>query len=193
MSPDERLWLDPRYAVAVATSREGQMAQARCTRPARALRLDMSRSSEGVIERRIRLGPGRRRRSWFSWTQVRLDSSWPAGIYTAMLRLRPRLAGFIEPCLPSPAPNPPAGEGWIHEIKLDGFRVIARKKGAQVRLYSRPGNDLTYRFPLIVDALVRLRSRSCCTARHSNSIRTAPTPTARDEGTVYSGALPSPS
>src|SRR5262249_12249103 len=28
----------------------------------------------------------------------------------------------------------------------DGFRVIARKNGAQVRLYSRPGNDLTYRF-----------------------------------------------
>jgi bifunctional non-homologous end joining protein LigD len=32
---------------------------------------------------------------------------------------------------------------------------------AQVRLYSRPGNDLTHRFPLIVDALARLRSRSC--------------------------------
>jgi ATP-dependent DNA ligase len=30
-----------------------------------------------------------------------------------------------------------------------------------VRLYSRPGNDLTHRFPLIVDALARLRSRSC--------------------------------
>jgi ATP dependent DNA ligase domain len=41
------------------------------------------------------------------------------------------------------------------------FRVIARKKGAQVRLYSRPGNDLTYRFPLIVETLARLRSRSC--------------------------------
>jgi ATP-dependent DNA ligase len=32
---------------------------------------------------------------------------------------------------------------------------------AQVRLYSRPGNDLTYPFPLIVETLVRLRSRSC--------------------------------
>jgi bifunctional non-homologous end joining protein LigD len=30
-----------------------------------------------------------------------------------------------------------------------------------VRLYSRPGNDLTDRFPLIVEALARLRSRSC--------------------------------
>jgi bifunctional non-homologous end joining protein LigD len=49
----------------------------------------------------------------------------------------------------------------LHEIKHDGFRIIARKKGAQVRLYSRPGNDLTRRFPLIVDALPRLRSQSC--------------------------------
>ena len=49
----------------------------------------------------------------------------------------------------------------MHEIKHDGFRVIARKSGAQVRLYSRPGNDLAYRFPLIVQTLARLRSRSC--------------------------------
>jgi bifunctional non-homologous end joining protein LigD len=39
--------------------------------------------------------------------------------------------------------------------------VVARKDGDRVRLYSRPGNDLTYRFPLIVESLARLRSRSC--------------------------------
>jgi bifunctional non-homologous end joining protein LigD len=54
-----------------------------------------------------------------------------------------------------------ASDGWLHEIKYDGFHVIARKDGERVRLYSRPGNDLTYRFTLIVEALVRLRSRSC--------------------------------
>jgi bifunctional non-homologous end joining protein LigD len=43
----------------------------------------------------------------------------------------------------------------------DGFRIIARKEGARVRLYSRPGNDLTDHFPLIVEALAQLRSRSC--------------------------------
>jgi len=50
---------------------------------------------------------------------------------------------------------------WLHEIKHDGFRISARKNGAEVRLYSRPGNDLTRRFPLIVETLARLRSRSC--------------------------------
>ena len=37
----------------------------------------------------------------------------------------------------------------------------ARKDGERVRLYSRPGNDFTRRFPLIVETLARLRSRSC--------------------------------
>jgi ATP-dependent DNA ligase len=53
------------------------------------------------------------------------------------------------------------GSQWLHEIKHDGFRIIARKTGAQVRLYSRPGNDFTRRFPLIAEALTSLRSRSC--------------------------------
>jgi hypothetical protein len=39
--------------------------------------------------------------------------------------------------------------------------VIARKTGKRVELYSRPGNDLTYRFPLIVEALAGLRLESC--------------------------------
>ena len=70
-------------------------------------------------------------------------------------------AVFIAPCLPSSAPQAPSGEEWLHEIKHDGFRVIARKDDKRVKLYSRPGNDLTDRFPLIVEALVELRPRSC--------------------------------
>src|SRR5436190_845692 len=79
------------------------------------------------------------------------------------MSLRPRAlpAGFIAPCLPTNAPQPPSGKLWLHEIKHDGFRVIARKSGGRVRLYSRPGNDLTYRFPVVVEALARLRSQSC--------------------------------
>ena len=77
--------------------------------------------------------------------------------------LRPNAlsSGFIAPCLPTSAPQPPSGAIWLHEIKHDGFRVIARKNDKRVKLYSRPGNDLTYRFPLIVEALAKLRSRSC--------------------------------
>jgi bifunctional non-homologous end joining protein LigD len=69
--------------------------------------------------------------------------------------------GFVPPWLPTKALRPPSGDAWVHEIKHDGFRVMARKAGNRVRLYSRPGNDLTYRFPLIVESLARLRSPSC--------------------------------
>jgi bifunctional non-homologous end joining protein LigD len=63
-----------------------------------------------------------------------------------LLRLRARPNGFIEPCLPSAVPKPPAGDGWIHEIKLDGFRLLARRDGDGVRLLTRRGIDWTTRY-----------------------------------------------
>ena len=69
--------------------------------------------------------------------------------------------GFIAPCLPTKTDQLPSGGLWIHEIKHDGFRIIARKDGVRVRLYSRPGNDFTRRFPPIARALTHLRCRSC--------------------------------
>jgi bifunctional non-homologous end joining protein LigD len=48
-------------------------------------------------------------------------------------------AGFIAPCLQTKTDKLPSGSQWLHEIKHDGFRVIARKTGSRVRLYSRPG------------------------------------------------------
>jgi ATP-dependent DNA ligase len=79
---------------------------------------------------------------------------------TAAVSDRALPTGFVPPCLPTKATEPPSGSLWLHEIKHDGFRVIARKDGGRVRLSSRPGNDLTWRFPLVVEALARLRSRS---------------------------------
>ena len=84
----------------------------------------------------------------------------PAQFYLCHMLQRTLPAGFIAPCLPTKTDKLPSGSQWLHEIKHDGFRIIARKTGAPVRRYSRPGNDFTRRFPLIVDALSRLRSRS---------------------------------
>jgi ATP-dependent DNA ligase len=67
---------------------------------------------------------------------------------------------FIEPCLPSPAKQPPAGADWIHEIKHDGFRIMARRDADGVRLISRHGNDFTARFPLAAVAVASLPARS---------------------------------
>jgi bifunctional non-homologous end joining protein LigD len=75
-------------------------------------------------------------------------------------RARPGF-GIIEPCLPSPAKAPPSGSGWIHQIKHDGFRILARRDAAGVRLISRAGNDFSGRFPFIAMAVSKLPVRSC--------------------------------
>jgi bifunctional non-homologous end joining protein LigD len=69
--------------------------------------------------------------------------------------------GIIEPCLPSPAKAPPSGPGWLHEIKHDGFRILARRDSAGVRLITRAGNDFSSRLPFIAMAVGKLPVRSC--------------------------------
>jgi len=68
--------------------------------------------------------------------------------------------GFVEPCLPSPARQPPAGPDWIYEIKHDGYRLLVRKAEERVRIYTRRGADWTKRFPRIVEAVDKLKVRS---------------------------------
>ena len=70
-------------------------------------------------------------------------------------------SGFIEPCLPSSAECPPAGPDWIHEIKHDGYRLMARRDSAGIRLLTRNGHDWSPRYPLIREAVNRLKVRSC--------------------------------
>jgi ATP-dependent DNA ligase len=78
-----------------------------------------------------------------------------------MLRQRARRpAGFPEPSLPSPISRPPAGPDWIHEIKHDGFRLMARRDGPRLRLVTRGGYDWTARYPRIGEALAGLAVRS---------------------------------
>ena len=90
---------------------------------------------------------------------------------TSELRCRVRAERSLsryEPCLPSPAKHPPAGSGWIHEIKHDGFRIIAEREVDRVRLMTRNGHDFSGRFPLIVatiGALPAHRRRSDCLRR----------------------------
>jgi len=76
------------------------------------------------------------------------------------LRADPARSRF-EACLPRLAKEPPAGRDWIHEIKHDGFRIIARRDAAGVRLVTRNGYDFADRFPLIVEAIAALPASSC--------------------------------
>jgi ATP-dependent DNA ligase len=76
-----------------------------------------------------------------------------------MTRIHP--VDVIAPCQPSPIQTPPTGADWLHEIKHDGFRILARRDAEGARLYSRNGHDFSKRFPQVVAAVAELPGRSC--------------------------------
>jgi bifunctional non-homologous end joining protein LigD len=67
---------------------------------------------------------------------------------------------FIEPCLPSSVDRLPSGPEWVHEIKHDGYRLLARRDPIGIRLLTRNGY-WSPRYPLIVEAVNQLKVRSC--------------------------------
>lgn len=58
------------------------------------------------------------------------------------------------------ADSPPSKDGWLFEIKYDGYRLLSRITDGEVRLFTRNGNDWTGKFPSIVRSLSRLRVKS---------------------------------
>jgi bifunctional non-homologous end joining protein LigD len=67
---------------------------------------------------------------------------------------------FIVPCQPTLRKEPPAGDGWVHEVKFDGFRIQVHKDGKDVALFSKGGADWTRRYPSIAEGVRELRTRS---------------------------------
>ena len=54
------------------------------------------------------------------------------------------------------AKNVPAGDGWLHEVKFDAYRVQVHKVGSRLIIYNRNGHDFTERFPSIAQLLHEL-------------------------------------
>jgi bifunctional non-homologous end joining protein LigD len=77
-----------------------------------------------------------------------------------MVSRTPPSVGFIEPCLPTLARTVPDGPQWAHEIKHNGYRMICRRDGDRVRVFSRNGHDFTDRVPRIAQAVAALRVTS---------------------------------
>ena len=63
---------------------------------------------------------------------------------------------FIAPELATLDDEVPEGPRWLHEVKYDGYRIVARKSGDDVILFSRNGLDWTVRFPAVAKALTAL-------------------------------------
>jgi DNA ligase D len=92
----------------------------------------------------------------------------PAAAATSTRRLRPgALPGAIKgpppaglrPQLATAVAEPPDGEDWLHEIKLDGYRTLAWRDADGVRLITRSGLDWTHRYGDLGEAFRALPCR----------------------------------
>jgi bifunctional non-homologous end joining protein LigD len=70
------------------------------------------------------------------------------------------LPDFVEPELATLVKEAPVGDGWIHEMKLDGYRMLCRVEDGEVRMISRNGKDWTASFPSIARCAARLPVKS---------------------------------
>ncbi|WP_428384280.1 DNA ligase D [Nevskia ramosa] len=77
---------------------------------------------------------------------------WPAGTVKARLpaKLSPQLATLVDK-------PPPAADGWIFEIKFDGYRLLTRIDHKEIRLYTRNGNDWTSKLLPVQAAIAKLK------------------------------------
>jgi ATP-dependent DNA ligase len=68
--------------------------------------------------------------------------------------------GWIKPQLAALVKEAPADDAWVHELKLDGYRLHARPEGGRVNLLTRRGNDWTGKYPTIAKAVAGLPAQS---------------------------------
>ena len=68
---------------------------------------------------------------------------------------------FRSPQLATLVDAVPAGNGWMHEIKFDGYRALIAARGSDVTVWTRSGKDWTDKFAPLVEALVALDLPSC--------------------------------
>ena len=71
------------------------------------------------------------------------------------------LPKFRKPQLATLVDDVPTGNGWMHEIKFDGYRAMIAAKGSEVRAYTRSGKDWTDKFGPLVDAVAALALPAC--------------------------------
>ena len=72
---------------------------------------------------------------------------------------RGALPARLEPELATLVAEAPRGEDWLHEIKLDGYRVMTRLEKGTARLFTRRGADWTSHFPTLLDPVSRVPAR----------------------------------
>jgi bifunctional non-homologous end joining protein LigD len=125
---------------------QAQAEEARTFAPSSAVSSRAKRSADpgATPERRAPGGPGSSR------SALVRDDNKKGKAPTAVL------PDFVEPQLCKSLDRPPAGSGWAHEIKFDGYRMQLRVEDGQATLRTRKGLDWTEKFAAIAEAAADL-------------------------------------
>jgi DNA ligase D-like protein (predicted ligase) len=70
------------------------------------------------------------------------------------------LPQFVPPQLSKPVKKPPSGPQWLHEIKLDGYRMAARIDNGRAQLVTRTGLDWSSKYPSVIAVLANLNVKT---------------------------------
>jgi bifunctional non-homologous end joining protein LigD len=139
----DAVWTSRTKAEREALAREAEETRTFAPSPSVSSRTSAKRADPGPTpERRASRGPGSALRS------ARDDKK--GGKKPAVL------PEFIEPQLCKSLDRPPAGPGWAHEIKFDGYRVQLRVEDGRAVLRTRKGLDWTEKFAAIAEAAADL-------------------------------------
>lgn len=77
-------------------------------------------------------------------------------LFTATLGKKAPMPTSIEPCKPTLVQQAPSGPEWLHEIKYDGYRLVAFKSAQKLQLQTKTGLNWTDRFPGVAEALLEV-------------------------------------
>lgn len=98
-------------------------------------------------------------RQWKSKPNIHstAGTSPPIGKVAKKKSVKSRMPGFIKPQLATLTDTMPQGKDWLHEVKFDGYRVLAYVNGGHVTMYTRNGNNWTEKFGAVPQALSKLK------------------------------------
>jgi bifunctional non-homologous end joining protein LigD len=115
---------------------------------------DRAWESDGKATRGKTTAEGKGRGKKRTKTRAEAERKWDvAGIKEATKARQP---SEFKPQLATPATDVPVGDRWLHELKFDGYRILAFVRHGRVRLVTRRGNDWTLRFPSVAQAVAEL-------------------------------------
>lgn len=101
-----------------------------------------------------------RSRVWHSNKSEQQTAAPGARVESIKGAKRKALPAIIQPQLATLVDRAPTEAGWVHEIKYDGYRILARVENGTVRLYTRNKNEWTRQFPSLVSALEPIDAKS---------------------------------